>query len=104
MRKNLLFAAALATIAASASAASLPPGAIDWNSSDVYTANAGEVELPPGSWCLVYSVRSGYREPRTLVYLRGVFDWCDPSDRVVVGEEPGPPGARTLKNVEDVKH
>jgi hypothetical protein len=84
MRKTLLLATALATIASTASAASLPPGEIDWKSPDVVTGDADEIKLPPGKWCLILSVRNNYGEPRTLTYMRGTFDWCDPSDRVVV--------------------
>jgi hypothetical protein len=52
-----------------------------------YHADEGEVDLPPGSWCLVLSVRNNHGEPHTLVYRRGTFDWCDPEDRVVVNNK-----------------
>jgi hypothetical protein len=71
-------------VAGTAHAASLPPGEIDWKSPDVITGDADEIELPPGSWCLILSVRNNHGEPRTLTYQRGTFDWCDPEDRVVV--------------------
>jgi hypothetical protein len=87
MTKISILAAALAAIASTASAASLPPGPIDWESPDVYTADADEVRLPPGSWCLVLSVHNNPGEPRTLTYMRGAFDWCDPEDRVVIEDK-----------------
>jgi hypothetical protein len=83
-----LLTAAFVLLTSVANAASLPPaGEIDFASPDVYVADVGEVRLPKGVWCLVYSVRNNPGEPRTLVYLRGTYDWCDPSDRVVVKEK-----------------
>jgi hypothetical protein len=88
MTKILTLAAVLTAIASTASAASLPPGPIDWQSPDVYTADEDEVELPPGEWCLVLSVHNNPGELRTLTYMRGTFDWCDPEDRIVVRDKP----------------
>jgi hypothetical protein len=83
MRKTLLLAAVVAAIAASAIAT--PAADVDWNSPDIFTVDADEIELlPPGDWCLVLSVRNNRGEPRSLVYQRGTD--CPPEDRVVVEE------------------
>ena len=82
--KTLTSALAFAALVGAADAATFPPIEIDFASPDVLTFDAGEGKLPPGEYCLVFSVRNNPGEPRTLTYLRGKHDWCDPEDRVVV--------------------
>jgi hypothetical protein len=83
--KSIMFATAALAIAGAAPAMSNPPlDSIDWNSPDIVGGRAGEVELPPGNWCLIYSVRTP-GEPRMLTYQRGTD--CDERDRVTVEEE-----------------
>jgi hypothetical protein len=78
--------ALLLALTASAGAASLPPdGTAEPSPRDVYAADQGEVRLPRGTWCLVYSVHNDPGEPRTLVFWRGKFGWCDPADRFTRG-------------------
>jgi hypothetical protein len=78
--RTILFAAVVAVLVSSASA--VPAADIDWNSPDVVTGDADEIELPPGTWCLVMRVRNNVGEPATLIYQRGID--CDPEDRVVI--------------------
>jgi hypothetical protein len=87
--RTLLFAAVAAAIVAIAA----PAAEIDWSSDDIATVDADEIELlPPGTWCLVLSVRNNHGEPRTQIYRRGGD--CDPEDRVVIEDRPRSAGPR----------